>query len=210
VLRYDTRGHGRTAVTHGPYTVEQLAQDVVRLLDALRLERVHFCGLSLGGMTGMWLGVHAAKRLEKLALCNTAAQIGAAEMWNARIEKARAAGMKPIAASVVERWFTPEFRARSPQAAGAAQRMIENTPPEGYAGCCAAVRDADLRQAIAAIRVPTLIIAGARDPATSPADGRLVASRIAGSQYAQLDAAHLSNIEAPAEFNSTLIRFLKS
>lgn len=208
VLRYDTRGHGQTALTPGFYTIEQLAQDVVRLLDALRLDRAHFCGLSLGGMIGMWLGVHAAKRLNKLVLCNTAARIGTREMWNARIEEVRKTGMKQVAATVVERCFTPEFRARSPQAAASAQQTIENSPPEGYAACCAAIRDTDLREAISAIRVPTLVIAGAKDPATPPAEGHFLADRIVGAQYAELETAHLANLEAPDSFTSTLIRFL--
>jgi len=210
VLRYDTRGHGQTALTPGPYTIEQLAQDVVGLLDALRLDRVHFCGLSLGGMTGMWLGAHSGKRLNKLVLCNTGARIGTMESWNTRIEQVRSTGMKPIAAGVVERWFTPEFRARSPQAVAAAQQMIENTPAEGYAGCCAAVRDADFRETLKAIRTPTLVIAGGKDPATPPAAGRFIAESISGAEYAELETAHLSNVEASEKFTSQLIRFLKA
>jgi 3-oxoadipate enol-lactonase len=210
VLRYDTRGHGQTTVTPGPYTIEQLARDVVRLLDALRLDRAHFCGLSMGGMIGMWLGVNAGERLRKLVLCNTAARIGTAETWNARIEQVRKAGMKSIAPAVVERWFTPEFRARSPQFIAPTQRMIENSPPEGYAACCAAIRDMDQREAIAAIRVPTLVIGGGKDPVISSADGRFLAERIAGARYTELETAHLSNLEAPAQFTPELIRFLKA
>ncbi len=208
VLRYDTRGHGQTTVTPGPYTIEQLARDVVRLLDALRLDRAHFCGLSMGGMIGMWLGVNAAARLNRLVLCNTAARIGTAETWNARIEQVRNGGMKSIAPAVVERWFTPEFRARSPQTVTPTQQMIEKSPPEGYRGCCAAIRDMDQRQAISGIRVPTLVISGEKDPATPPADGRFLVDRIAGAQYAELPTAHLSNLEAPAQFTAELIRFL--
>ena len=112
VLRYDTRGHGQSSVTPGPYSIEQLGRDVLTLLDALGIERVHFCGLSMGGMIGMWLGLNAPTRLAKLVLCNTAAKIGTPETWNARIETVRKSGMKAVAASVVERWLTPEFRAR--------------------------------------------------------------------------------------------------
>ena len=208
VLRYDTRGHGQTSVTPGPYSVEQLAHDVTRLLDALKLERVHFCGLSLGGLTGMWLGVHAGHRLHRLVLCNTAAKIGTAETWNTRIESVHRDGMKVIAAAAIERWFTPEFRAGSPGLVAVAQQMLENTPPEGYAGCCAAVRDFDFREALSAIRVSTLVVSGARDPATPPADGRFLAERIAGAQYVELPTSHLSNFQAPAEFTSALLRFL--
>ena len=210
VLQYDTRGHGQSSVTPGPYSVELLGGDVLGLLDFLRLDRVHFCGLSLGGLTGMWLGVHAAGRLSKLVLCNTAAKIGTLETWNARIESVRRGGMQAIASAAIERWFTPEFRAAAPDAVATAQRMTEDTPPEGYAGCCAAVRDFDFREIVAAIRVPALVISGARDPATPPADGRFLAQRIAGAQFAELPTSHLSNSEAPAQFTSTLIRFLTS
>lgn len=209
VLRYDTRGHGQTQVRRGPYTIELLAGDVLRLMDKLKLERVHFCGLSMGGMIGMWLGTHAENRLHKLVLCNTAARIGTAEIWNSRIETVRQAGMKAITPAVLERWFTPEFRAGSPAALVPVERMLETTPPEGYCACCEAIRDMDQREAISAIRVPTLVIAGGRDPATTPADGQFIAGRIAGAKYAELNTAHLSNIEAPAEFTAELMRFLK-
>jgi 3-oxoadipate enol-lactonase len=208
VLRYDTRGHGQTAVTPGPYTIEQLARDVLGLLDKLGLDRVHFCGLSMGGMIGMWLGMHAGERLHKLVLCNTAARIGTVEAWNARIENIRKAGMKAVAPAVAERWLTPEFRRWSPRVAAETQRMIERSPLEGYVACCAAVRDTDERETVSAIRVPTLVIAGRKDPATPPADVRYLADRIAGAEYVELETAHLSNLEGATQFTSELIRFL--
>jgi 3-oxoadipate enol-lactonase len=210
LLRYDTRGHGQTSVTPGPYTIEMLARDVLRLLDSLKFKKVNFCGLSMGGMIGMWLGLHAPERLHKLALCNTGAKIGLDEVWNTRIDTVSKSDMKAIASGVVERWFTPEFRGASPEAASATLRMLENTSPQGYAACCEAIRDSDQRDAISRIRVPTLVIAGAKDPATPPANGRFIAERIRGAQYVELPAAHLSNIEAPAQFTSELIRFFKS
>ncbi len=210
VLRYDTRGHGQTSVTPGPYTIEQLAGDVLRLLDALSLDRVHFCGLSMGGMIGMWLGAHAGARLRRLVLCNTAAKIGTLETWNTRIENVRKGGMKALAPAVIERWFTPEFRRRSPETVMPVQRMVENSPPEGYLACCEAIRVMDQREAIAAIRVPVLVIAGSKDASIPPADGRFLAERVAGARYAELEAAHLSNIEASAKFTEELIGFLKA
>jgi 3-oxoadipate enol-lactonase len=210
ILRYNTRGQGQTAVTPGPYTIEQLGSDVVHLMDALDLEQAHFCGLSMSGMIGMWLALNAPARLQKLVLCNTAAQIGTAQGWNARIESVRQGGMKAVAQAVIDRWLTPEFRERSPQAAATALRMLENAPPEGYVGCCAAVRDADFRSGIGAIRVPTLVIAGSKDHATPPAEGRLLADHIAGAQYAELDSSHLSNLEAPEEFTNRVIQFLSA
>jgi 3-oxoadipate enol-lactonase len=208
ILRYDTRGHGQSSVTPGPYRIEQLGRDVLHILDRLSLERVHFCGLSLGGMTGMWLGINAPERLQKLILCNTAARIGSAETWNARIEAVRKSGMKSVAPAIVERWFTPAFRAAAPETIAQTLRMIETSPPEGYAACCAAIRDMDQREAISSINVPTLVIAGAQDPATPPADGKFLVSKIQGAQYVELPAAHLSNVEAAAQFSSEVLHFL--
>jgi 3-oxoadipate enol-lactonase len=208
VLRYDTRGHGQSSVTPGPYRIEQLGRDVLHILDRLNIDRAHFCGLSLGGMTGMWLGVHARERLHKLVLCNTAARIGTADVWNARIEAVRKGGMKSIAPAVIERWFTPAFRAAAPEAVARTERMIEATPPEGYAACCAAVRDTDQRETISSINTPTLVICGALDPATPPADGHFLTTKISGARCVELPTAHLSNVEAAAQFSSEVIRFL--
>jgi 3-oxoadipate enol-lactonase len=208
VLRYDTRGHGQTTVTPAPYTIEQLASDAVAVLDALGLERVHFCGLSLGGMIGIRLGIHARERLDRLALCNTAARIGTTESWNTRIEQVRSGGVRNIAPLVLERSYTAEFRQRSPDVAAWTQRMLEETPLEGYAGCCAAIRDADLREDVSGISTPTLVIAGAQDTATSAADARFLAGSIRGACYAELPAAHLSSVEVAAEFTARLTGFL--
>lgn len=210
ILRYDTRGHGRSLDTPGPYTIEQLARDVLGLLDHLHLDRVSFCGLSMGGMIGMWLGVHAPQRLRKLVLSNTGARIGAAELWNARIDAVRQGGMSSLVSATLERWFSPQFRARSPHDVARVREMLETTSANGYAACCAAIRDADLRDAIAAIRLPTLIVAGAHDPATPAADGKFLAARIPGAHYVELDAAHLSNIEQPDRYTSELTRFLSA
>jgi len=210
VLRYDTRGHGYSSPTPGPYSIELLAKDVIALLDAMDLDRVHFCGLSMGGMIGMWLGVNAPERLNKLVLCNTGARIGTAEAWNARIEAVRKSGMKSVASAVVERWFSPAFREKAPETISNTQKMIENANPEGYAACCAAVRDFDFRAQLGGIRIPTLVISGAYDPAAPPADGRFLAQQIPGARYAELNAAHLSNIEDQDHFNNELAAFLKS
>jgi 3-oxoadipate enol-lactonase len=162
----------------------------------------------MGGVIGMWLGVHAPERLNRLVLCNTAARIGTNEMWNARIATARTEGMNPIAASVIERWFTPEFRASAPDQVAKARRMLETASPTGYSGCCAALRDIDLRDAISKIAVPALIIYGAKDPVTSGTDAQFIAERVAGSVTFELDAAHLSNIEQAALFTETIGTFL--
>jgi 3-oxoadipate enol-lactonase len=210
VLRYDSRGHGQSSSTSGPYSVEQLAKDVIALLDALKLDRVHFCGLSLGGMIGMWLGANAPQRLHKLVLCNTGAKIGTVENWNTRIETVRKNGMKSIAPAVLERWFTLSFHEKAPGQVSRIRNVLEGLNPEGYAACCAAVRDFDFRDELGNIRVPTLVIAGAHDPATPPADGRFIADHIPGARYVELNAAHLSNIEDQERFNAELTAFLKA
>src|SRR5260370_6707073 len=210
VLRYDSRGHGPTTASPGPYSVELLAKDVIALLDALKLDRVNFCGLSLGGMIGMWLGANAPDRLSKLVLCNTGAKIGTIESWNTRIETVRKNGMKSIASAVLERWFTPGFREKAPGQVTKIRNVLEALDPDGYAACCAAVRDFDFRNELGSIRVPTLVIAGAHDPATPPADGSFLAENIPCARYAELNAAHLSNIEDQDRFNAELAAFLNA
>jgi 3-oxoadipate enol-lactonase len=209
-LRYDTRGHGQSSSTPGPYSIEQLGKDVIALLDALDLDRVHFCGLSMGGMIGMWLGANAPERLNQLILCNTGAKIGTTEAWNARIDAVQKNGMKSVASAVVDRWFTPAFRQKSPATISKILKMLEETNQEGYAACCAAVRDFDFREQLGKIRKPALVIAGAHDPATPPTDGRFLAQHIPGARYIELNAAHLSNIEDHERFNTELAAFLNS
>jgi 3-oxoadipate enol-lactonase len=208
LLRYDTRGHGLSTVTPGPYSIEQLSGDVLALLDGLNLRRVSFCGLSMGGLIGMRLGVNAADRLNKLILCNTGAKLGTAETWNGRIEQVRKGGMAAVVETTLERWFTPAFRADAPGRVDAVRKIALANPPAGYIANCEALRDADLREAISAIRVPTLVIAGSKDPATPPELGRFIAERIPGAKYVELESAHLSNIEASEKFNEALLSFL--
>ena len=208
ILRYDTRGHGQSSVTPGDYTIEQLARDVLGLLDALGLDRVHFCGLSMGGMIGMWLAVHAPNRLHRLVLGNTAARIGTTEIWNARIATVRKNGMSAVASTVIERWFTPSFRELFPEKVAAAQKMLEASPPEGYAACCAAIRDMDQRESVAQIKVPTLVIHGAKDPVMPAAEARFLVEHISGAANVELNAAHLSNVEESGAFTEAVSHFL--
>jgi len=210
VLRYDTRGHGQSAVTPGPYSMAQLGRDVLDLLGVLNTEKFTFCGLSLGGMIGMWLAVHAPERLQKLVLCSTAAKIGTPEMWNARIETVRKGGMKSIAAATMERWFTARFRALRADTVEHIKKMVESANPEGYLACCGALRDCDLRESVSGIRTPTLVISATHDPATPPSDGRFLAEYIRGARYTELDAAHLSNIEQQDKFTADVVKFLSA
>jgi 3-oxoadipate enol-lactonase len=210
VLRYDTRGHGQSSVPPGPYTIEQLGGDLLGLLDGLGLERVSFCGLSMGGVIGMWLGTHAPLRIYKLLLCNTGAKIGTDDMWSSRIAQLSAAGMPAIVEMTLDRWFTPAFRASHPDEIEAVRRMIQNTPLEGYIANCEALRTADLRDAIASIHNPTLVIVGEHDPATPPELGQFIADEIPFSLYVELDSAHMSAIEAADAFAETARSFLEA
>ena len=208
VLRYDTRGHGQSSIPPGPYSIAQLGADVIALMDHFGIDRAHFCGLSMGGMTGMWLATHHAQRIDRLALCNTAALIAPPELWNARIDKVNVEGMKAIVPAVLDRWFTLEFLATAPRQIAVVGAMLHSTAAAGYIACCAAIRDMDQRAALPTISAPTLVIAGAHDRSTPPADGRFIAQQIAGAQYVELRAAHMSNWEVAEQFSSHLHAFL--
>ncbi len=208
VLRYDTRGHGQSSVTEGPYSIAQLGGDVIALLDYLKLSRVHFCGLSMGGITGMWLGLHHADRLNKLILCNTAAYIGPPENWTNRAAAVQRDGVASIAAAVVDKWLTPDFAAQQPELVQHLRAMLGATDARGYAANCLAVRDSDLREQIQRIVTPTLVIAGSGDIPTPPADGRYLADTIPGAQYVELYAAHLSNLQQVDGFTQAVLKFL--
>jgi 3-oxoadipate enol-lactonase len=210
VLRYDSRGHRESAVTPGPYNIEQLAGDVLQLLDALNLERVFFCGLSIGGMVGMYLGANAPARFHKIVLCNTAAKIGTQDTWNARITAVQQGGMKAVAGGVLDRWLTAAYRASHAGQTESVREMLESIDAGAYTSTCAAVRDMDYREQLHEVQPPALIISGTHDVATTPADGHFLESHIRGAKYAELSAAHLSNIEARDDFNRTVLGFLKS
>jgi len=208
VLRYDTRGHGASSVPHGPYTLDQLGGDLLHMLTELEVERVKFCGLSLGGLVGLWLAVHAPQRIEQLVLANTAARIGAPELWNQRIAAVRQSGMEVLAEATLGRWFTPEYRDAHRSEMAQVQQMIASTPADGYCGCCAVLRDADLRADLASIRTPSLVITGKYDPATPPGDGRALASALHGSHYVELESSHMSAWERAVEFTAAVRTFL--
>ncbi|MBL8646504.1 3-oxoadipate enol-lactonase [Sphingosinicella xenopeptidilytica] len=207
ILRYDTRGHGRSDAPPGGYGLDRLGRDAVELLDALGIDHVHFCGLSLGGMTGQWLGARAPDRIDRLILANTAAVMGPPSAWDTRIVTVRQQGMAALTDAILERWFTPEFRA-VPERTSFVRDQLLATDPAGYAGCCAAIRDMDLRPLLNWIAAPTLVITGSRDPATPPADSALIVEAIPGARQVMLNAAHLSNVEQPEAFSTAVLDFL--
>ena len=208
VLRYDARGHGRSSAPPGPYTIAQMGEDVLALVRNARARRAHFCGLSMGGMVGMWLGVHAPALVDRLVLCNTAARIGPPDNWNARIARVREGGMAAIVDAVLARWFTADFLASGAPAVESARRMLLAASSEGYCGACAAVRDMDQRDDIGRIGAATLILAGTHDVVTTPEDHRYLAERIDGARYVELPAPHISNLERPVEFTQAHVDFL--
>ncbi|WP_153101854.1 3-oxoadipate enol-lactonase [Paraburkholderia hayleyella] len=209
VLRYDTRGHGHSDVPPGPYTIEQLSGDVLGLMDHLKIERAHFCGLSMGGLTGIALAARHASRFSRVALCNTAARIGTSEVWLPRAAKARSEGLAALVDVLMPRWFSASFIAREPLVLAAMRDVLVHTSGEGYAANCDALNAADLRPEISRITAPTLVLAGMHDRATTPGQGRELADGIAGSRYVELDAAHVSNIEQAQLFTQTVLNFLK-
>lgn len=208
VLRYDQRGHGASDAPVGAYSLDRLGRDAVELLDQLQLDRVHFCGLSLGGMTGQWLGIYAPERLNGLVLANTSSYMGPPTGWDSRIAAVRDKGMAPLAQASVERWFTPAFAAASPDALGSIVATLKATNPVGYAGCCAAIRDMDLRPVVHAVAKPACIIGGVQDPSTPPTHSEALAQAIDGTSLVMLDAAHLSNVELPQAFADAVLSHL--
>jgi 3-oxoadipate enol-lactonase len=208
VLRYDSYGHGASTFGAGGFGIDKLGQDVVRLLDHLGIATVSFCGLSVGGLVGQWLGLNAAKRVEKLALCNTAAQIGTAEGWNARIGAIHKAGIASISKGILERWFTPSFHEREPGTVDRFRKILEATPAESYVATCIAIRDADMRGEVSKICAKTLVIAGTQDKATPPEGGEYLAEYIPGAKYVEFDTAHLSNVELPNRFSEEVLKFM--
>lgn len=209
VLRYDTRGHGRSALPSSSFGMRELAEDVIAIMDHAGIERAHFCGLSMGGMTGMYLARHHTGRFGRFVLANTAALIGPESVWNTRIETVRRDGMAAIVNGVLARWFTDHYVLTRRDEYEPVRRMLTGTSAEGYVANCAAVRDADLRGLLPGVQAPVLVIAGEQDLATTAAQGQEVARAIPGAEYLELAAAHLSNWELPEAFGNAVIGFLR-
>jgi len=208
LVRFDRRGHGQSGVPQGPYTMERLARDALAVLDALGLRRVNWCGLSMGGMEGMWLGANAPDRFERLVLSNTTCYFPDKKVWDDRIRFVHEKGLAALAGPNMERWFTAGYREREPGTIKAMTEMFVATPQAGYIACGEAVRDMDHRALLPEIKVPTLVVAGRHDPATTLEAGEYLRDHIPGASFAVLEAAHISNIEAAAQFNQTVLAFL--
>jgi 3-oxoadipate enol-lactonase len=209
VLRYDHRGHGASPVPPGPYAMDDLGADVLALLDALELDQVAFCGLSMGGMVGMWVASEAPERIGRLALCCTSARLGPPELWTDRAAAVRAGGMASIVEGVVDRWLTPGFAAAHPDVRARLEAMFVSNPPEGYARCCEAIAAMDLFERLGRIAAPTLVLSAEQDPATPPEHGDAIAAAIPGARHVVLpDAAHLAPVERPEAVTAAVLEHL--
>jgi len=211
VVRYDHRGHGGSPVPGGPYRIEDLGRDLLHLLDRLALERVAFCGLSLGGMVGLWLAANAPERVDRLVVCCSAARMPRPDDYAARAELVRAQGMAAIADAVIGRWFTPAFVARRPAVVAGIKALLLATPPEGYAATCEALAAMDLREDLPRIGAPTLLVAAAEDQATPPEQSREIARRIPGAEIVVIPGApHLATIEQPEAVTDQILDHVTS
>ena len=208
ILRYDTRGHGHSDAPAGSYTIEQLAGDVIGLMDHVGIARAHFCGISMGGLTGAALAARYPSRMARVVLSNTAAKIGTPEVWAPRAAKARAEGMAALADAVLPRWYTPEFIANNALVMSQVRDVFVHTDNEGYASNCDALNATDLRGEAGSIKAPTLVISGTHDLAATPAQGRELAASVPGARYVELNAAHISNVELADEYNKIVVDFL--
>ena len=210
VICYDTRGHGASSAPQGPYSIDQLGQDVVNLLDHLNVEKAAFCGISMGGLTGQWLAIHRPERFNQVVECNTAAKIGQEQAWNDRAALVREQGLQPIASTAASRWFTEPFIQSNATVVNNLQNDLAAGSAEGYASCCEALAKADVREQLKDITVPVLVVAGQQDPVTTVVDGQFMVERIANSQLFEINASHISNVELPNEFNQAVKQFIQA
>jgi 3-oxoadipate enol-lactonase len=208
VVRYDRRGHGRSGLGDAPHTMETLGRDALAIMDALGLEKVNWCGLSMGGMVGQWLAANAPHRVDRLILSNTSAYFPDKKRWNDRIDTVREKGLASIADALMNIWFSASFRAEAPETVARMKAMLTATPVEGYLASCEAVRDMDHRELLPKIKAPTLVIAGQHDQTTPLEAAKYIHAHIPGAELAVLDTAHIANVERPDLYNDTVLRFL--
>jgi 3-oxoadipate enol-lactonase len=208
VIRYDRRGHGKSQVPPGPYSMERFGRDVLAILDALRIEKTHWCGLSMGGMVGQWLGANAPERFDRIILANTSCYYPDPTNWHNRIKAVKEGGLAAVADAVLGGWLTADFREREPQVSARMKAMLLASPVQGYVACCEALSTLDQRDLLTRIKSPTLVIAGRHDNATPVSAAELIRSAIAGARMTILEAAHISNVEQPRAFTDAVVGFL--
>jgi len=207
VIRYDRRGHGKSGM-NGPTSMERYGRDVLAILDDLNIDKVHWCGLSMGGMVGQWLGANAPERFNKIVLANTSCYYPDPTNWHNRIKAVREGGLRAVADAVIGGWLTADFREREPETAAKMKAMLLASPVEGYLAACEALSTLDQRALLPKIQSPVLVIAGRQDNATPVSAGELIRSGIPGASMTLLDAAHISNVEQPHAFTEALVGFL--
>jgi 3-oxoadipate enol-lactonase len=208
VISYDHRGHGASPVPPGPYAIEDLGLDLIHLLDRLRVNRASICGLSLGGMVGLWVAAHAPERVERLIACCVIARPASPAAWRDRATTVRKRGVAGVADLVVDRWG---YADRAPDVASRVRAMLAATPDEGYAACCEAIADLDLEPDLSRIAAPTLVLSGADDPAAAPDEARRLAARVAGAKVVIIKrAGHLANVEQPRAVSEAIISHLEA
>jgi len=210
LIRYDVRGHGKSSAPPGDFTIAQLGRDALAVLDAAGAKTAVACGISLGGLTSIWLGQHSGGRVSKLVIANTAARHGTSEGWSQRMRTVRETGMVKEAEQALQRWFSADFLAEHPEVAARFRQIASSCPLESYVGACAALRDADLRRDLHRITARTLVVAGSKDLSATVADGAYLRDNIPEARLEVLDASHLSNVERPREFSELLADFLIS
>ena len=208
LVRYDRRGHGKSSVPKGPYPMERLGRDVLAVLDSLGIAKINWCGLSMGGMVGQWLGANAPNRIDKLVLSNTSSYFADKTMWEGRLKTVREKGLAAIVDANMERWFIKDFRERNPQAIARMREMFLTTKPDGYIGCGEGIRDMDHRSLLGKIAAPTLVIAGKHDPATTLEANEYIRQHIPGAKLTVLETAHIANVEQPQLYADTVLKFL--
>jgi 3-oxoadipate enol-lactonase len=209
LVRYDRRGHGKSGAPKGPYSFDRFGRDILAIIDALKIKKMNWCGLSMGGMDGQWLGANAPDRIEKLVLANTNFFYADKAPWAERIKFVQDKGLAELVGPNMERWFTKGFRERAPQAIARMREMFVATNPAGYVACVEAIRDMDFRVSNPTVTAPTLVIVGKQDPATPPSAGETIAQQIKGAKLVALDAAHISNVEQPKAFTEAVLNFLQ-
>lgn len=209
IVCYDTRGHGNSSAPKGAYTIEQLGNDVINLLDHLDIQTAIFCGISLGGLTGQWLAIHHPQRFKKMIISNTAAKIGQEQAWSERAQLVREQGLAAVAASAASRWFTESFIQSHSKLVSKLSNELATSNPEGYASCCDALAKADLSAQIQSISIPVLVITGTQDPITTTKDAQFIVNNIRNSALFEIEASHISNIEQPEAFNHAVYSFVQ-
>jgi 3-oxoadipate enol-lactonase len=209
LIRHDRRGHGQSDAPPGPYSFDRFGKDILAVLDALKIKKTNWCGLSMGGMDGQWLGANAPDRVEKLVLANTNFYYADKTPWAGRIKAIREQGFRGFIDTNMERWFTKGFRERAPKTMARITDMFLANKLEGYIACVEAVRDMDFRASNPRVKAPTLVIVGTHDLATTPSAGEEIAKQIPGAKVVRLDAAHISNVEQPKAFTDAVLNFLR-